>query len=252
MIQTWQVDVVTADGTMPTFVAHPGDAKSRPLVILYMDALGIREELRAMARRMAGAGYYVMLPNLFYRAGGISFDPSLLPDIDPEMERLNVETTMPMVAADTASLIAHAERDTLADARRVGVIGYCMGGRHAITAAATFPRQIAAAASVHGGRLVTDDQNSAHLRLPQVEADTYFAFADQDPAAPAEHLHRIREEMGKHDVRGSAELHNGAIHGFAFPERYCYHADVAERVWTHWFAMLERNTGEGKLGDAPT
>lgn len=251
MTQAWQIDVVTEDGTMPTCVTHPGDNGPRPLVIIYMDALGMREELRAMARRMADVGYYVMLPNLFYRAGGISFDPSLLPDIDPEMERLNVETTMAMVAADTASLIAHAECDALADALSVGVIGYCMGGRHAITAAATFPRQITATASVHGGRLVNDGNDSAHLRLRNVEAETYFAFADQDAAAPAEHLDIIRKEMRKHDVRGSAELHHGAIHGFAFPERYCYHADVAERVWTHWFSMLQRNTGETKTRDAP-
>jgi carboxymethylenebutenolidase len=245
MTQFWQADIETGDGVMPTFIAHPGDHQARPLVIIYMDALGIRQELRDMARRMAAGGYYVMLPNLFYRAGGISFDPSGLPDtIDPEMERLNVETTMSMVAFDTAGVMAHAERDPLADPRRVGVIGYCMGGRHALTAAATFPGQVTAAASIHGGRLVSDSHDSAHLRLRQVKAEAYFAFADQDVAAPAEHLKRIRTEMHAHDVRGSAELYEGAVHGFAFPERYCYHPAVAERVWNHWFAMLQRNIGD--------
>ena len=86
-----QVQIATRDGQMPTFITYPEEGGAHPAVIFYMDALGIREELRDMARRIGTAGYYVMLPNLFYRDGGPSFDPALLPahGPDPEMVRLN-------------------------------------------------------------------------------------------------------------------------------------------------------------------
>lgn len=240
-MQQWQISVVTGAGQMPVHVACDDQDSALPLVIVYMDALGWRDELRQIAVRIAAQGYFVALPNLYYRVGGPSFDPTLLPDyVDPEMERLNVETTTAMVAADTAALLAELANEKRVDVTRVGAIGFCMGGRHAITAAAEFSDSVRAAASIHGGRLVNERDDSAHRRIAEVRGELYFGFADDDPAAPLEHLEAIRGELHKHGIRGRAELHPGALHGFAFPERYCYHQQAAESSWRAWFSMLDR------------
>ena len=93
-----------------------------------MDGLGIREELRDMARRIGTVGYYVMLPNLFYRDGGPSFDPAHLATRgpDPEMDRLNRALSHSMVLSDTRALIDFAAADPAAR-EPVGTVGYCMG-----------------------------------------------------------------------------------------------------------------------------
>lgn len=233
--------ITTADGEMETFTAWPEAQGPHPVVIVYMDALGIREELRDMARRVAAAGYYTLLPNLFYRAGGPSFDASLLPDyLDPHMQELNHATTNSMVLSDTAAMLSFCKSEPLAGAGAKSAIGFCMGGRHAYGAAGTYPQEIKAAASIHGGFLVTDKPDSPHLLTAKVKGELYFGFAEGDSVAPPEHMEIIAALMREHDIPGKVEMHHGSRHGFIFPERFCYDPQAAERVWAHFFAMLQR------------
>ena len=168
---------------MPVFITAPEHDAPHATVILYMDGPGIREELRDMARRIGTVGYYVMLPNLFYRDGGPSFDPALLATRgpDPEMDRLNRALSHSMVLSDTRALIDFAAADPAAR-EPIGTIGYCMGGRHAYAAAGTFPARVAAMASLHAGFQVTESADSAHLLTRHIRASCYFGFADGDPA----------------------------------------------------------------------
>ena len=133
------IDVATADGRMPVFITAPEHDAPHATVLMYMDGPGIREELRDMARRIGTVGYYVMLPNLFYRDGGPSFDPALLATRgpDPEMDRLNRALSHSRVLSDTRALIDFAAADPAAR-EPIGTIGYCMGGRHAYAAAGRF------------------------------------------------------------------------------------------------------------------
>jgi len=236
------VDIRTPNGTMPVFVVHPDESGPHPVVLLYMDALGIREELRDMARRFASAGFYAMLPNLFYRWGGPSFDPAPLAQgiLDPKMIELNDVLSMAMTAEDTAALLGHAAADPAARLPAAAV-GYCMGGRHALGAAATQPGKIAAYASLHGGRLLSDRPDSPHLAIANTPAEAYFGWADDDPVAPPAHMRAIETALATRGGRWRVELHKGAMHGFTFPERYCYHKPAAERVWARLFAMFDRN-----------
>ena len=236
-----EIEIATADGAMPCFVVHPDEGGPHPVVLVYMDALGIREELRDMARRFASAGYCAMLPNLFYRDGGPSFDAAPLAEgrLDPRMMALNDTLTMDMTVRDTAALLAVAARDPAAG-RRAAAVGYCMGGRHAIAAAAAYPDRIRAIASLHGGRLVTDAPDSPHRRLAAARAEAYFGWADDDPTAPAAHETAVAEVLAARAAPGRLEHHAGALHGFMFPERYCYHKQAAERVWARLFALFRR------------
>lgn len=226
---------------MATFFVRPDEGGPFPLVLFLMDALGIREELRDMCRRIASVGYLVALPNLYYRDGGPSFDPSTLQSnpIDPRMEALNQALTMDRTVDDAAALLAHVRQheDVVFPA---AVIGYCMGGRHAIAAAAAFPEDFAAMASMHGGRLVNDAPDSPHRRIARMRAEAYFAWADQDPVAPEAHAVQVEAALASRGLPYRLERHVGALHGFTFPERYCHHKQAAETVWCRLFAMFRR------------
>jgi carboxymethylenebutenolidase len=231
-------DLESGGGSLPLFITHPEEGGPHPTVIFFMDALGIREELRDMARRIGTVGYYVMLGNLFWREGGVSFDPKLLPTVDPEMVRINHATTHPMVLADTAAMLDFATADPAAR-DPVGTVGYCMGGRHAYAAAGTFPERVAAMVSLHAGFQVTDRPDSAHLLTLHIKAECYFGFADGDPLSPPEHQRIIADACTKWGVEHRLETYP-AEHGFTFPERHCYDKPSAERAWERVFALLER------------
>ena len=238
-MQERDVEIATADGRMPVFITAPEHDAPHATVIVYMDGPGIREELRDMARRIGTVGYYVMLPNLFYRDGGPSFDPALLATRgpDPEMDRLNRALSISMVLSDTRSLVEFAAADPAAR-EPIGTIGYCMGGRHAYAAAGTFPDRVAAMASLHAGFQVTDSADSAHLLTRHVKASCYFGFADGDPLTPPEHQHAIADACRRHGVDAVLETFAGTGHGFTFPARHCYDKAAAERVWERIFSLL--------------
>jgi carboxymethylenebutenolidase len=182
-----------------------------------------------------------MLANLFYRDGGPSFDPALLPTRgpDPEMMRINLATTHDMVLADTRAMLEVAAADPAAR-DLVGTVGYCMGGRHAYAAAGRFPERVAVMASLHAGYQVTDRPDSAHLLTRHIKAECYFGFADGDPLSPPEHQRIIEQACREHGVAHRLEIYTGAAHGFTFPERYCYHKPSAERSWERIFALFDR------------
>lgn len=236
------LELATPDGTMPVFVAHPDEGGPHPIVLVYMDALGIREELRDMTRRFASLGTYAMLANLYYRWGGPSFDAAPLAHghLDPKMMELNGTLTMDMSVADARVQLDFAARDPAA-ARRVAAVGYCMGGRHAIAAAEAFGDRIACFASIHGGRLVTDAPDSPHRRLARAKGEAYFGWAVDDPTAPPPHETIVRDVLAKRGLPHRVEVHEGALHGFAFPERYCFHKRAAETVWARLAAMFRRS-----------
>ena len=192
------VDIATPDGACTTFIAHPDRGGPHPAVLFYMDAPGIREELRDMARRLASAGYYVVLPNMYYRAGVMELgvmDGSPGSDWLKRMFALMRTLTIPMVMSDTKALLAYIDTQSAANKGKVGAVGYCMSGRYAISAAATFPDRVTAAASFYGVSLVTDQADSPHLATRNVKGEIYVACANTDPYAPPEMIDAVRAEL---------------------------------------------------------
>ena len=240
MIET-DASLQTDDGVMPTFIVRPDEGGPFPLVVFWMDALGIRAELRDMCRRIASVGYAVYLPNLFYRDGCPSFDPAPLARgvLDPRMVELNRTLSMEMTSRDCASLLSHAKQDP-AISMPAAVIGFCMGGRHAISAAAQYPEDFAAMASLHGGMLVNDTEASPHRLISRMRAEAYFGWADKDAAAPPEHATLVEAQLRARGLPWRLELHAGALHGFTFPERFCHDKAAAERVWSRLFSLFAR------------
>jgi len=217
-----QIDIATRDGAMSTFICHPERGGPHPLVIFYMDAPGIREELRDMARRLGTAGYYVMLPNLYYRSGENELG-DFIGDAGAatrtKMMTLMATLDIAMVMSDTDALFAFADADPAASKGPAGTVGYCMSGQHAISAAARRPDRVAAAASIYGVRLLTDREDSPHLAARQGKAEIYVGWAEIDHYAPLDQLEPLRASFAEGGVKAEVELYAGVEHGFAFPQR---------------------------------
>ena len=234
-----EVSVATPDGAMPTFLFHPEVDGPHPVVLYLMDAPGIRPALRDMASRLATAGYYVMLPYLYYRGGPYrEFGQS-----DEDMHRrqdLMGTITPTNIVPDAAALLAAAADDPAAADGAVGAVGFCMSGGLAISVARGLPDRVAAAASIHGAWLVRDTPDSPHLHLDTVRAEVHLAWVDDDPTAPPETIDVLRGALDAAGVRHTFDLVTGAQHGFA-PAGPRYDRTASERHWERVHSLLRRN-----------
>ena len=236
-----QIDIATKDGAMTTFITHPERDGPHPVVLFFMDAPGIREELRDMARRLASVGYYVMLPNLYYRSGEMELGSFTRPEDGEARKRmfeLMATIDIPKVMDDAGALMAFADADPAASKGPMGAVGYCMSGQYAINAASHFPERVAAAASFYGVSLVTDQPTSPHLAGAKCKGALYIAYAEHDHYAPLDTIPPL--EAGLAGSEAEVEVYPGVEHGFAFPGRAAYNRDAAERHWERLFALLRR------------
>lgn len=230
---------------METFLCHPERNGPFPPVVLLMDAPGIREELYQMARRMASVGFFVLVPNLYYRAGkDTKYGPHVLEEGSADhvrMRAVRTKMTIPPVMDDIAAMLSFFDAHRAVKPGPVGVHGYCMSGPYALAAAARFPERIGAAATFYGTWLVNDAEESPHLNLDRIEGEIYISCAEHDELAPPEMVAELRKLFDASGVRGEMEIHPGVHHGFAFPERPAYDLPAAERHWERLFALYRRN-----------
>ena len=238
-----QIDIPTRDGATTTFVAHPERGGPHPVILFYMDAPAIREELRDMCRRIASVGYYVVLPNLYYRSGVLELGPLTDDSARARMFELMESLTIPKIMADTEALLAWVDSQPAASPGSVGTVGYCMSGQYAISAAVSFPGRVTAAASMYGVRLVTDAPDSPHLAGGRTKAELYFGCAETDRWAPLEMVEELRTVMADSGANAEVEIYRGAEHGFAFPQRAVYDRAAAERHWERLFSLFRRRVG---------
>lgn len=237
MIDT-EIDIPTKDGAMSTFITHPEEAGPHPVVLFLMDAPGKREELHDMARRLGSVGYYVMLPNLYYRrVREFDIASSTREIMFEHMHSLSNA----MVCEDIQVLLDHAESEQAARSGNVGCVGYCMSGPFAFAAAAAFPDRIAASASYHGVSLFTDAEDSPHLDAEKIKGEIYFGCAETDEYAPNEMIDDLDKYLTDTNINYRIEWYPGTQHGFVFPQRKeKYHKASSERHWERLLAMYAR------------
>jgi carboxymethylenebutenolidase len=241
------LDIKMTDGEMETFVCRPDRGGPSPAIFMLMDAPGIREELYQMTRRLASVGYYVMLPNLYYRAGkDTKYGPDVLEKDSAEntrMRAVRTKMTIPPVMQDFADMLAYVDTQDEAKPGPVGTHGYCLSGPFSLAAAARFPDRVAAAASFYGTWLVSDAEESPHLNLSKAKGELYISCAEHDELAPPEMVTEMKSLFDASGAKGELEIHPGVHHGFAFPERWCYDLPAAERHWERLIALYRRNLG---------
>lgn len=235
-----RVEIETKDGSMTTFVFHPEDGGPFPVVLYLMDAPGIRPALKDMASRLATVGYYVLLPYLFYRGrplrefGASDEDMHARRDLMRTVSRAGIVT-------DAEALLAFAARDPVAREGKIGAVGFCMSGRLVLALAQAMPDRVAAVASIHGGGLVVDRDDSPHRQLDQVRAEVYLGWADQDPTAPRETIPAMEKALIDAGVRHQIDFMEGALHGFAPPGGGRYDRAASEKHWERVFDLFRRS-----------
>jgi carboxymethylenebutenolidase len=243
-VMTETVQVEAADGTADALLSRPEAPGPLPAVLVYTDAYGIRPAVRDHVERLAGAGYLVLAPNIFYRHG----PAPVVPDIEQRIRSddraslfealgpLMADLTPDAVVADARAWLGYlAARPDVRDGP-VGTVGYCLGGRLSMRTAGAFPEAVAAAASFHGGNLATTEPDSPHLVAVNAGAELYVGHADNDRSMPPEQMARLTEALAEAHVRHTAELYVGAGHGWTQTDTPVYDEPSAER---HWMRLLD-------------
>jgi carboxymethylenebutenolidase len=231
--------IKTRDGTCPSYVYRPAADDPWPAVLVFMDGLGIRPAMLEVGERLASHGYYVLLPDLFYRSGPYEpMDPHAV-FTDPQkrkilMEKFFAQATPANIMSDTRAFLDYLAEQPDIQPGGIGTTGYCMGGLMSLTAAGTYPDRIVASASYHGGRLATDSPDSPHLLAPRIEARVYIAGAIEDQSFPDDMKVRLEQALTQAGVDHEIETYQ-ARHGWVFRDTPVYDAAASER---HWQSML--------------
>ena len=236
------LDIASADGAMNSFVVHPEEGGPFPVVLFYMDAPGKREELHDMARRIAAVGYFVVLPNLYYRRTRDFFlkertEPAMA-EMFAHMATLDRATT----ERDTRAILRFVDADPIADGRRIGAVGYCMSGPFVMWAAAAFPERIDCIASIHGANMATDRPDSPHRMAPKIRCESYFACAEVDKWAPPADIDKLAASLRDAGTPHRIEWYPGVEHGFVFPGSASASttAPPPSGHWERLFALFDR------------
>lgn len=238
------VEIKTADGMCDAAFLHPAQGP-HPGVLIWTDIFGLRPAFRAMGRRLAAQGYAVLVPNPFYRtarapvvvdASGFNFD-------DPAERAKTEQWTAPIrvpgaIERDADAHVAFLDAQPQVNrAQNLGTQGYCMGGPLVFKTAAHVPGRIGAAATFHGGGLVTDKPDSPHLLVPRIKARMYLAIAASDDSKQPDAKDKLRAAFAAAHVTAQVEVYQGTIHGWCVPDmpRHngtpIYNKPDAERAW---------------------
>ena len=235
-----ELDIHTSEGEMKTFIYHPTHGGPHPIVLYLMDAPSIRPALKEMAGRLASAGYYVMLPYLFYR--GSAFREFGQSDEDMHVRgELMGTVDLTNIVSDAEALLTVADADPVAGSGPIGAVGFCMSGGLVISLARAIPDRVAAVASIHGAWLAKDTPDSPHVGLDTVKAEIYFGWCDDDATAPPETVPVMREALDAAGITYTLDWLTDAVHGYAPPGGERYNRKASELHWERVHAMFRRH-----------
>lgn len=221
-VQTQMVEVPATGGAMPAFVARPKGGEGRlPAVLVIQEAFGLNGHIKDVAGRLAAEGYVTLAPDMFWRGGkGRTAGYDELPAAIGLMQSLNDKD----IVDDVRSAIAYLEKQPFVRADRVGITGFCMGGRVSFLAAAELADKIKAAVPFYGGGIPID--KSAKVKTPML-----LFFGEQDAFIPLDQVEALRAELAKHGKPAEVMVYKGADHGFFCNERASYQKEAATDAW---------------------
>jgi carboxymethylenebutenolidase len=209
---------------------------------MFMDGIGVRPALLEVAERLASNGYYVLLPDLFYRSG--PYEPMNARTIftNPEerkvlMEKFMSRATPAGIMSDTRVFLGFLAEQPEVKPGPIAITGYCMGGRLALIAAGTYPDEIALCATYHAGGVATDKPDSPHLLAPRIKARVYMAGAIEDASFTDEQKARLERALNDAGVDHVVETYP-AKHGWVFRDTLTYDPAASERHWESLVRLL--------------
>src|ERR1700733_9080140 len=240
------VNVPMASGVADAALFYPEGKGHWPAVLVWTDILGLRPVFREMGRRLAAEGYVVLVPNPFYRNAKApvvdgSFDFSKPEDrakVMPMAQALTADANISDAKAYVSFLDAQPQTDKK---KKMGVQGYCMGGPLTFRTAATASERIGAAATFHGGGLVTDKPDSPHLLIPKMKAEVLCAVADNDDKRDPAAKDKLKEGFAAAHLKATVEVYEGCNHGWTVGGSQVYNEAGAERAWGELTALYKRN-----------
>ena len=234
------LDIRTPDGVADSYFVHPSSG-THPGVLIWPDAFGLRPAKRQMAKRLAESGYSVLVVNPYYRAQrapvvNTTNFAEVRDTIMPLMGALNADTQ----TTDAKAFVAFLDDQASVDSnRKMGTMGYCMGGPFTMRTAAAVPDRVGAAASFHGGGLVSDESDSPHLLVPQMKAHYLFAIAANDDENQPEAKDVLRDAFAAAGLPAEIEVYAGAMHGWCPPDAAVYNEAQAERAWSRLLVLFD-------------
>ena len=237
--------IPTEDGRADAFAAFPERGERHPAVLLYTDAFGLRPELEQKARDLAEHGYYVLVPNLYYRHGPAPVT-ELPGHIGEEIRPAVFARLMPLVEAHTAeralrdadSYLRFLATRPEVSAGPVAVIGYCLGAALAVRTAAAHPDRVAAVAGFHPGFLVTGAPDSPHRLFPQLTAEVHLGLAEGDMSPKA--INELDQALDAAGVDYTSEIYPGTVHGFTMSDTDAFNPSALRRHWDRLLPLLDR------------
>ena len=242
---TQEVRIKTPDGECDALFVHPTGGGAHPAVLMWPDILGLRPAFREMATRLAASGYAVLCINPYYRDAqapvvqvGASFqDESTREKVMPMYRNLSAKTHQ----SDANAFVNWLDEQTAVDTgRKIGTMGYCMGGPIVMRTAAVAADRIGAACSYHGGGLVTDKPDSPHLLIPKMNAQFLIAVAENDDEREPNTKIALGDAFKEHGLDAEVEVYEGAMHGWCVLDSRVYNHDAAEKAWGRTLALFER------------
>jgi carboxymethylenebutenolidase len=219
-----------------------------PAILVWPDIFGLRPAFRQMGKRLAESGYGVLVVNPFYRTQKAPTssphadfnDPATRDALMALMHSLTPETEITDAKALTAWL---DQQPSIDKSRKMGTTGYCMGGPLVFRTAAANPERIGAAATFHGGQLVTDKPDSPHLLIPKMKAHFLVAIAANDDAKEPNAKGTLKAAFAQASLPANIEVFEGTMHGWCPPDSHAYNRDAAERAWSELLGLFKSALG---------
>lgn len=233
------VTIRTSAGECDAYFVTPTSG-AHPAVLIWPDIFGLRPAFRQMAKRLAESGYSVLVVNPFYRTQKAPTAPqganTPIRDVIPLARSLDAEKH----TADAKSFVKWLDEQSQVDkSRKVGTTGYCMGGPIVMRTAAAVPDRIGAAATFHGGGLVTDADNSPHLLIPQMKAHFLIAIAENDDQRDPEAKKVLKKSFAEAKLPAEIEVYP-AGHGWCPPDTRVHNEQQAEKAWERMLVLFEK------------
>jgi carboxymethylenebutenolidase len=249
-LPTKKLQIPTMDGRADAFAAFPDRGERHPGVLLYPDAFGVRPVLEEMARELAGHGYYVLVPNVFYRHGpapvielpehiGKEVRPAVFSQLMPLIEAHSTECALRDADAYLKFLTTQPE----VSAGPVAVTGYCLGAALAMRTATAHPDQVAAVAGFHPSRLVTEAPDSPHRLVPKITAQVHLGLAENDMTS--EEISEFSQALDAAGVGYTCEIYPDTVHGFTMSDTDAFNPSARRRHWDRLLPLLDRTVANG-------
>jgi carboxymethylenebutenolidase len=221
---------------------RPDDIADFPGVVFLTDVWGIRPANIGVAKRLCERGFSVLMPNVFHRYSRMTpdgFEHGSPEEKTKALHALFAALTPQNMADDGKAHIDFLQGQKGVKKGKVGAVGYCFTGQMAVRTAAAVPDKVAAAASFHGGFLVTDKPDSPHKMLGPIKARLYFGHAVEDSTATPVQVKTLEAALRDWHGAFQSEFYEGARHGWTVPGRDVYNELQAERAFEKLVELLE-------------